>query len=38
MIRLHSRLLNGWLFFFLVVTLTLAAIAIGLTKTGVATP
>ncbi len=38
MSRLHSRLLNGWLFFFQVVMLTLAAISIGLAKTGVATP
>ena len=38
MSRLQSRLLNGWLFFFLVVTLTLAAVSIGLAKTGVATP
>jgi len=36
--RLHDHLLNGWLFFFLVVALNLAAILIGLTTTGLATP
>jgi len=36
--RLHDDLLNGWLFFFLVAALNLAAILIGLTTTGLAAP
>lgn len=38
MSRLRGRALNGWSFFFLVAALTLAAILIGLTTIGFATP